>query len=1004
MNPKRNRTNETNPGKLVSDSDALRHLEQFHVREVPLRLAYLGARADDYYLALVGELFERMRSGYGDANQWARLGNAFVQFATIRQEHELREIGVELSEARLFGAAAFYLGGFPASAYLTLNEQSFPTETENYLACFDLLARPTSFGSSTVQSLVEALLAGNLAAIATIEARAAENAANALQLGPDAWIPQRLLHRLIVRFAATNVRAVLPDGASNFWTPLVSSLLKQAPPVWDFFPSQIEAIRSGLLQRRDTFSLQMPTGAGKTAICETLIYEHLKQNPTEAAVLLVPYRSLASELRATLVSRLNAMGISATCAYGGTVPTGDEIRTLSDTRALVATPETLSGLLTADSDFFRRISLLVCDEGHLLDGGARGVGLELLLSRMKVRNSGPPRFIFLSAIVPNIEEINLWLGGTRDSVVRSDYRPALAEFGVLRTSGTGASDPIALELHPHEALPIRYSIEGFLQRTDFQYTNPINGRRKTFAFTSVKTRAIAAARKALEMGAVAVFAANKRGTQGAIGLADELLNQLQQTLQLPAPIAFANSALVETTAEYLQLEYGANWVGARALAAGAVLHHGDIPQETREVVETLLRKGAVRFAICTNTLAEGVNLPIRTLVLYSVQRRTKDGHTKPLLARDIKNLIGRTGRPGATTKGLVICANAEQWPIIEPVARQVVVEPVIGALRSLVGNLRRWLAGKNLTLTNTILEKQPALYTLIEGIDATLIDLAVEEIGEDQLIGLAVQLASQTFASLQADAESKSLMNDVFELRARRVLEIRSAGRLGWMRETGTRARMLDTVENGLLPMRDAWNNVVDPTDAGFVNVVLEWAWTQRDLQSAIRKAYRIEDNVNTNSVRLSFFESVSLWLSGSTFEEMASRSTLDIDDILAMHSQVVAYTLQTLVEQAIALLSKLLESRELIIAPAVVKFPEHLRFGVPTSAACVLANGAVRHRRAAVALENTDELRASPLDDRLSICLRAQRILVRDHEAWQAHLGRLILENTLQDLSAITG
>ena len=46
----------------VSDSDALRHLEQFRVREVPLRLAYLRARVDDYYIALVGELFERMRS------------------------------------------------------------------------------------------------------------------------------------------------------------------------------------------------------------------------------------------------------------------------------------------------------------------------------------------------------------------------------------------------------------------------------------------------------------------------------------------------------------------------------------------------------------------------------------------------------------------------------------------------------------------------------------------------------------------------------------------------------------------------------------------------------------------------------------------------------------------------------------------------------------------------------------------------------------------------------
>jgi replicative superfamily II helicase len=272
-------------------------------------------------------------------------------------------------------------------------------------------------------------------ALAAIGAVATENAMVALKAGPDEWIPARLFEQLMQRFQAQNVRAVLPEGFGDFWTPLVASLLDRKPPSWEFFPSQIEAIERGLLGRTDTFSLQMPTGAGKTTLCETLLYWHAKRNALDASVLLVPYRSLASELRTTVVKRLNAMNVSARCAYGGTVPAGDEVRDLATTRVLVATPEALSGLLSANTEFFQRISLVICDEGHLLDGVGRGVALELLLARLKAREHRQIRFVFVSAIVPNIEEINAWLGGSSDSVVRSEYRPAIAEFSVLSPQG-----------------------------------------------------------------------------------------------------------------------------------------------------------------------------------------------------------------------------------------------------------------------------------------------------------------------------------------------------------------------------------------------------------------------------------------------------------------------------------------------------------------------------------------------------------------------------------------
>ncbi len=977
--------------RWVSDADALHHMERFGFLQPPLLLSYVRARGDDYYIALVGELFDRLREPYTDSVDWSRLGNAITQAGGVGSEQASATRGIAEPEAAVLAAAAFYCGGFSASAYLTLKATDPDALGETQRACFELLSRPVNIRSARVRAVVGALRRGNLDAILAQGAEAAEREAFALQTDPEEWVALRLFRRILSRFQQTNIRAVLPDGVSGFWDPLVRSLLNRDPPVWDFFPSQIDAIRSGLLSGAQSFSIQMPTGAGKTALSETLLFNHLNRNPEDVAILLVPYRSIAAELRGSLVKRLIRMGIPTRCAYGGTVPTADEVRDLDDTRAIVATPEALSGLLSADPGFFARVSLVICDEGHLLDGAARGVGLELLLARMRAREIGPPKFVFVSAIVPNIEEINTWLGGTDESVVRSDFRPALAEFSVLRVAGTNAGTTVALQLHPHHP-GSTFSIERFLSRDDFRYRNASTGRLNTYAFGTVKTQAIATARKALPMGSVAVFAANKRGRQGAVGLAEELLAQLASPLPLPTPSQFASDAAkLQAAVEYLTLEYGASWVGTRALAVGAVLHHGDIPQESREVVESLVRNEDVRLAICTNTLAEGVNLPIRTLVLYSVQRRGPDGAVENLLARDIKNLVGRAGRAGATTKGLVICANPGQWPLIAPVAQQQPGERVSGALLELMDRLQTSLSQQSLSLTNGFLEGAPAFHTLIDGIDATLIDLAAEELGEEELIRIAGELSSQTFAARQADPGSTALMRRVFELRARRVAAIKGAGRLEWIRETGTRARMLASVEAILLPMRDRWDDFEVATDPVLAEALLAWAWDLPEVAEALEEAYRGEP-----PSRSDFKEVLEGWIDGQPLVELARRTGIEIDTMLGVHARVINYVLQVTVEQGVGLLKKLLETDGRELGRAVLDFPEHLRFGVPTPAARELSAAGVRHRRAAVALGRSPELVG--LVDRAGILSTALR-LVDDRERWLPVMGRLVLDATAEDL-----
>jgi helicase len=421
----------------IGDADRLRHLDVLDSVPPSFEEDAIRRRIDDLYIALVGELFDLMRSQDPDSADCARVGNAFIDIADNREGSRLLLPNISRADARLFGAAAFYFGGFPASALLSVQGLSVDEGTELELACSDLLGRRRVPRSGLVRRLLGALYNGDLGVVEAVAADAVTASAVVLAEGPTEWIPARLFEQLVKRFQTTNVRAVLPDGQSAQWTPLVESLLNRSPAAWEFFPSQIGAINGGLLTRTETYSLQMPTGAGKTALCETLLYWHARSSETSAAVLLVPYRSLAAELRGTVVKRLNEMGVSAGCVYGGTVPTGDEVRAVDQMRALVATPEALSGVLSADPRFLERISLVICDEGHLLDGGSRGISLELLLARLRARPEPRPRCVFVSAIVPNIEEINTWLGGSNDSVIRSDYRAAIAEFGVLRSTGTG---------------------------------------------------------------------------------------------------------------------------------------------------------------------------------------------------------------------------------------------------------------------------------------------------------------------------------------------------------------------------------------------------------------------------------------------------------------------------------------------------------------------------------------------------------------------------------------
>lgn len=980
--------------RWVADADTRQSLQEYSLQSEIAGLDYQDGRSFDLYVSLVGELFDMMRDPPADARDWATLGNALSGVArTLTGSAQL--------DATFFSAAAFYGGGYSASAYVAMQQVATQDTWSNdaYRACHDFLARPSRMASERVQTLLRALASGDVGSIDAAADDAQRAVASSLEVGPDQWIAERTYASLLDRFRVTNLRAVLPDGGSSRWDPLVGSLLNRGRPVWDFFPSQISAIQAGLLSSDEPFSMQMPTGAGKTALTETLLFNHLVERPDELAVLLVPYRALARELRGSLARRLTRIGIATRTVYGGTVPSYEEIQGVDELRAIVATPEALTGLLGSAPQLVARISLIVCDEGHLLDQPGRGVALELLLARLLGREGGPPRTVFVSAIVPNIEEINAWLGGSADSVVRSDFRPAEAEYAVLRPTGSGRSTRVGLQMQALDTTVPAHTLNDFLQDTDFRFRNETTGNLNTFQFGSVKTQAIAVARKSMALGTVAVFSATKTGDQGVVGLADELLRQLRSNVPLPRPLDSVNDrARLDSVGDYLTREYGPDWVGTAALTAGAVVHHGDIPQETREAVEELLSEGVVRMVLCTGTLAEGVNLPIRTLVLYAVQRRSRTGRPIPMLARDIRNLVGRAGRAGSSTKGLVICANPNQWSAVRPVAVGQPGEDVHGALRSLVEALQNSIQ-TGTRLTTQLLEGAAGLYPLTDGIDSTLIELLHDELGDEEFRQAAAALAGNTFAAQQLDQRGQTLLSTVFAMRATRLSDLRTRGRMPWIRETGARPRLVDSVVTDLVPSLDTWDSIESPVDESLLDAVLAWAYRQPDFQADLREAFPDEERVPPLNLpaQASLRDIVALWINGESFQDIALQTSRSVDEILRIYGKVISYSLATLVEQSIAVLQRYLVDTDVVIADAVAMLPEYLRFGVSTPAARALMASGLRHRRAAVLLGD------HPAMIDIQNVLREPRDIAREvievESGWTETLGRFVYDRTRQDL-----
>ncbi len=687
-------------------------------------------RSDDLYICCIANIFDALRIAEDKTRllELDALAKTLVIYSRSAAAKYLS--GVERTLNQLYSAALYYLADRPATAHFlarTLKLEGEPLEEELFLR--DFLAHDLGRESPLTVELNAFMQTGDAERLTQLTANLAARVKAGLIDDPRKFIAASLATYAARRFAQTNVWKNLQQYGSSadpeLWRPFFFNT--RSFPMWELLPSQITALASGLLNP-DTaaVSLQMPTSAGKTSLCELLIFDEVKGRGRRV-LFLVPFRALAAEIAAGMSGRLAAAGIEIIASYGGNLPTRSETATLETASVLIVTPEKFTALTQVVPDLDQQFQTVICDEGHLIDDDSRGLPYELLLTKLRSPAGELKRkMVFMSAILPNVADIHAWLGGSAKTLARSDYKPVETDYAFLKAD---PGDRWMLDVNPIYAQPRRYFLKDFLTADDFRFINPVTGRSKLVgSWNSIGSLTCASALRARRNGAVAVFTTT-RGNQGVGGLARKFLEFCDSGVAVAenAPPLSAQAPLVQ---EYAAFVLGPEFILSRLLAHGIGFHHGGLPQEIRRTMEESIATGAITVLLCTNTLAEGVNLPIRTLVVHTFKRFDDATKTmRPIQARSIKNIIGRVGRAGKETRGRIVFANEGDRALVISVLKEVGLEPALGRLYRLIARIEEHFRQRQIKLTNEILEHQHPWFLGLASKEWTPIQAALMSFG-----------------------------------------------------------------------------------------------------------------------------------------------------------------------------------------------------------------------------------------------------------------------------------
>ncbi|VVQ26358.1 DEAD/DEAH box helicase [Pseudomonas fluorescens] len=422
----------------------------------------------------------------------------------------------------------------------------------------------------------------------------------------------------------------------------------------EFWPGQRLVGELGVL-RGASAVMQMPTSAGKTKSAELIIRSAFLSGRAKLAIVVAPFRALCREITQGFMHTFEYDSVNVNELRDITNVDDDEQEFLKfllgeaykgkyDHTIIVSTPEKLVYLLRHEPSLAEKIDLLIFDEGHQFDSGKRGVTYELLIASLKETIPSNTQKVLISAVMSNAETIGEWLNGESSvNIQGSNWLPSIKSVAFLswitdmgQLSYLGRDNKYDSGLYvPKIIQQVNLGRRG-LEKNDFIF--PIREKTQTIScYLGLKL---------CHQGPVAIFCGDKRSI---VTLCKTVVKVYDRGLSTPKPSEISDEKELAKIAFLSKLHFSDKHIFSEAIPLGVLPHSSAVPNGLRIAIEWAMDKKAAHLVICTSTLAQGVNLPIKYLLVSSVMQAGRRIST-----REFQNLIGRAGRSGYHTEGGII--------------------------------------------------------------------------------------------------------------------------------------------------------------------------------------------------------------------------------------------------------------------------------------------------------------------------------------------------------------
>ena len=407
---------------------------------------------------------------------------------------------------------------------------------------------------------------------------------------------------------------------------------------FDLDPFQGEACAA--LERGRSVLVAAPTGAGKTIVAEFAVF--LAMREANAKVFYTtPMKALSNQKFQEFVEAYGPESVG--------LLTGDT-NINSHARIVVMTTEVLRNMLYADSDLLTDLAYVVMDEVHYLADRFRGAVWEEVIIHLP----SEVRMVSLSATVSNAEEFGDWLQAVRGDtdVVVSEERPVPLEQHILMrsklidlfdSSGLAATNRV----NPELVQMARYGgrVLSSRQTRDVGRYHSKGGRPDSYRMSRSDLVALLRERNLLP---AIFFIFSRNGCDAAVKQvlrAGVRLTEKHERDEIRVIVEERCRTLLDE--DLAVLGY---WEWLEGLERGVAAHHAGLLPAFKEVVEELFRRKLVKAVFATETLALGINMPARTVVLEKLEKFNGEARV-PITPGEYTQLTGRAGRRGIDVEG-----------------------------------------------------------------------------------------------------------------------------------------------------------------------------------------------------------------------------------------------------------------------------------------------------------------------------------------------------------------